>query len=57
MPSEIVAPPVPGMRKHRPEISKHKLGVFLAIVGLFMWKICLNNRFKSFGELFGAILV
>ena len=24
---------------------------------LFSWTICLNNRFKSFGELFGSALV
>ena len=29
----------------------------LVIVGLFLWKICLNNRFESSGQLFWSILV
>ena len=35
----------------------HKFGICLAFVESFLWEICLNNKFKSFGELFGSILV
>ena len=45
-------------------VGKHNMGemgkiihAFFRYFGLFLWKICLNNRFKSSWELFGSILV
>ena len=39
------------------KIGKTNLGDVWQFVGLLLWKICLNNRFQSSGELFGSILV
>ena len=39
------------------KIGKRKLSDSLSLVGSFLWKICLNNMFKSSGELFWSILV
>ena len=33
-------------------LAKSNLGDSLAFVGYLLWKICLNNRFKSSGESF-----
>ena len=37
--------------------GENNLGDFLAFLGLFMGEMCLNNRFKSSGELSGSVLV
>ena len=34
------------------QIGKTYLGDACAFVGLFVWEMCLNNRFKSSGKLF-----
>ena len=44
-------------RQKSAKICKNNLGDVLAFVGPFLWRICLNNKFKSFGELFWSFLV
>ena len=44
-------------QKSRQKICNNIWGGICAFVGWFLWNICLNNRFRSSGELFCFVLV